>query len=382
MRERFAPAHLMAARWFDPALAVLLSAVGVIDLLATQERSDSPLAAVGVVLFCAPIALRRRHPVAAACAQSGVLLVAASIDWVLPETLVVAVSVIAFSCGAHASRRDGLLAVGMALVGLQVEMGFADFPNVELLFPTFPAWWVGRQVRLRDDLVSALADRNRELEAEEDAFVRLSVRRERARIAHELHDIISHHLAVIVVQAGAGRMAIPAQEDAAPERFESIRDSGAHALAEMARLVDILHADGGRVGAGERLQLLLDQAHASGLDIDAAPFPRDLRLTPEMEDTAYRVVQEGLTNAMKHAPGAGVHVRVAALGELLEVEVRNEAHGAPSTLTATGSGLGLTGMRERIEASGGTLDAGPEPGGGWALRAKLPLAAGAPAPTR
>jgi signal transduction histidine kinase len=370
--------RLLTSRWFLPAAALALAALGLLELLLRPGMTDSPLAPVVVVLLCAPVAAARRHPVEAACAEGLVMLLSPSFEGGFPDSTLMAMVALAYSCGAYASRRAGALAVAGLLLASEIGVGFSEDSVVPFILATLAPVWVGRQVRHRRELVSDLAERNRELEAEQDAFARLSVRRERARIARELHDIVAHHLAVIVVQAGAGRMAPGQDNGAAEERFRSIGQAGGHALAEMARLVDILHADNGDAGPGGKLQLLLDQAGAGGLDLHVAPLPLDVRLPAEVEDAAYRVVQEGLTNAMKHAPGAAVHVRLAVRVGTLKVEVRNERHAAPSALAATGSGLGLTGMRERVESLGGDFEAGPETGGGWSLCARLPMSAGVP----
>jgi signal transduction histidine kinase len=367
--------RLLAKPWADPALAALLTAAGLLSLFAGPESGHSRLAAVSVILLGVALMLRRAHPAWACWAAAAVVLVTPAFDGRLPgATTLIVVFVLAYSCGAYASLGPGLLAVAALLVALQVAEGLTDFPNLEFTFETLPPWWVGRQIRLRGEVVRALAERTEELEAEQDAFARLSVRRERARIARELHDIVGHHLAVMVVQAGAGRMSATGNSERAIQQFESIRQSGGQALAEMARLVDILHADRGGADGRDRFRLLIDQASAGGLEVDVTPLPVQVMLPNDVEDAAFRVVQEGLTNAMKHAPGAEVHVRLIAHGEDLEVEVRDAGAVDGSALAKTGSGLGLTGMRERIESIGGSLDAGPEAHGGWCLSARLPMA--------
>lgn len=388
MAERFGLGRLLAKRWFDPVLAAALGAVCLVELFTAPEPARSALSAVGVVLLAAPVAARRSHPVAAALWGAAVVLTIPLLDPKFGESqpaLASAVlpSILCYSCGAHASRRAGLVGVAGLAAGSQVGMGFADFPNVEILFVTLAPWWVGRQVGLRHRLASDLAARAAELEAEEDAFARLSVRRERARIAHELHDIVAHHLAVIVVQAGAGRIAPAGQSYLTRERFASIRQSADQALAEMARLIDILHADSHDAADGlAKLRVLLDEANSGGMRVRFSVPSRSLPLSSEIEESAYRVVREGLTNAIKHAPGAEVRVYLAARGDEFEIEVSDSGAVTPSPLAATGSGLGLTGMRERIQALGGTLDAGPESDGGWSLRARLPLARAAVTPAR
>ena len=279
---------------------------------------------------------------------------------------------LSFVCGLRAPRWRGLLVVLALLAALQVQVGFTEFPNVELGLGTLAPWWVGRQVRRRGELVAELAQRTRELHAEQDAFARLAVRRERGRIARELHDIVAHHLAVIVVQAGAGRMTPSGRPEIERERFAAIRQSGESALADMARLVDVLHADHAG-GAGDRLRVLLDDAGAGGLDVRFSALPAGVALPAEADDAAYRVVREALTNAIKHAPGSQVRVRLAVNGDALMVEVVDRGAAGSPALAGTGSGLGLAGMREHVESLGGGVDAGPTSEGGWRVRARIPV---------
>jgi signal transduction histidine kinase len=375
MAERLTPGRVVASRWFDPALAALLIGVSLVQLYAAPDMTSSLRAPIAVVLIGGAVAFRRSHPQIAAGVQAAVFLATPDFDDnFLPDVGAIAPSIVAYSCGAHAANRSGLAAVVALAVCMQIGMQFTEFPNYEVYFGTLGPWWVGTQVRRRRRLVGELSERTSQLEAEQDAFARLSVRRERARIARELHDIVAHHLAVIVVQAGAGRMAPATQVDRNAERFASIRESGGHALEEMARLVDLLDAASNREGGPfGKLRVLLDEAAAGGVPVRFSPLPAGVRLPPEVEDAAYRVVQEGLTNAIKHAPGAAVRVRLSASAQEVEVEVRNETAATSSALAATGSGLGLAGMRERVESLGGSLEAGPTSGGGWSLSARLPL---------
>jgi len=372
--KRGALARLTSKRWFDPALAAVLIAVPVVEIFATPNRPAPAAAAVLMVLLGLAVAVRRTHPVAGVVAAAVVIVASAALPGKFPpDTAALASFVLSYSCGAHASRRAGLLGIVMLAIAMQARMGLADFPNVEILFTTLAPWWIGLQVMERRQIVGELAERNRELEAEQDAFARLAVRKERARIARELHDIVAHHLAVMVVQAGAGRMAGEGSADRAAGRFRTIHRSGEQALAEMARLVDILHAD----DAGQRrnrLQILLDQAGAGGLQLCVTPLPADVQLPADVEQAAYHVLQEGLTNAMKHAPGAEVHVRLTVTAESLELELFNDRGGVASALVSTGSGMGLAGIRERVESLGGEVAAEPVSGGGFRLHARLPLA--------
>jgi signal transduction histidine kinase len=266
-------------------------------------------------------------------------------------------------CGAQLPLRPGALAVAAIVAAL----GLAGLGVVPLLLATLAPWSAGRLVRSRRDLVAELAERNRQLEAEQEALAALAVRRERARISRELHDIVAHHLAVMVIQAGAGRLAAPD----GGARFAGIREAGQQALAELERLVALLQTD--EEEARPALDGLLEQARAAGVQLDYEPLPDGVRVAPAVEDGAYRVVQEALTNAMKHAAGSVVRVSLAVRAGELEIDVRDEGAVAPSPLAASGLGLGLAGMRERVEALGGVLDAGPGAAGGWRLHARLPL---------
>ena len=273
-----------------------------------------PASALRRTLFV-PIVILRTRPVIATLTTAVVAVIAPSPDGIWGAAALLLVCALTYSCGAHAPLGQGGVAVGTLVIAMQVNAGFSEFPNVEIALPTLVPFWVGYQVRLKSSLVRRLAGRTRELNDEQVAFAELSVRRERARIARELHDIVAHHLAVVVVQAGAGRMAALGPSQRASERFAVIRQSCDQALAEMARLLDILHAeDLDAPGATGRWRVLIEQARAGGVDLQINTVPPGVPLPAEIEDDAYRVVREGLTNAIKHAPGAHVGVQLALRG--------------------------------------------------------------------
>jgi signal transduction histidine kinase len=383
MREPGRLWRYLAQPGSDRAIAAIFAIACLAELFAKSGLAPAPLAVAEVIVACAPLVLLRTHPVAATWLVAGMVLIAPGLTGSLDLVGLLVACALSYSCGSHASLRDGGLAVAGLVVALQVSMGFSEFPNVEIGFATLVPFWVGREVGVRSALVSKLAQRTRELEHEQDAFARLAVRRERARIARELHDIVSHHLAVIVVQAGAGRLAALGPNQQAPERFAAIRQSGLQALTEMGRLVDLLHAEDQREhGASGRWRLLVDQARTGGIDVQLTPLPPEVQLPHEVEDNAYRIVREALTNAIKHAPGARVTVRLALNEHELEIDVHDNGSHDGAPLLVTGSGLGLIGMRERLQQGGGTLQAGPDPGGGWRLHATLPIAVAALTPTR
>jgi signal transduction histidine kinase len=290
--------------------------------------------------------------------------------------------------GAHgfvAGRFDGRVAgvAGVAaLAGAAVWAAVivGDSP-VPYLFIPLAGWGAGRGLRERAVVAEQLADRARELEAEREAYAALSVRYERARIASELHDIVSHAISVMVVQATAGQRLAPHDPEATAETFQAISGAARQAEHEMALLVELL-ADERAAAAGADIALVEDlvgRAAGSGLDVTLALRGDRGGLTPETARLAYRVVQEGLTNALRYAAGAPVEVRLAGEPAALRVEVVNgPVRGEPS-LAGVGTGNGLRGLRERVEGAGGTLAAGPD-GGGWRLAARLPRIPGRPLP--
>jgi signal transduction histidine kinase len=284
-----------------------------------------------------------------------------------------AVCLISYAAGAYTERVPGAIAVGLLIVSLQIGMGFSDFPNVEILVVTLAPFWIGWEVGSRGALVTRLAAQRQAIQDEQEAFVRLSVRHERSRIARELHDIVAHHLAVIVVQAGAGRMATRASPELTTERFQSIQQAGDQALDEMARLVDLLHSDDATGDPAARWQALADEARAGGIEVEIAPMPCEDELSAEIATEAYRIVREAVTNAIKHASGATVRVGIERVAEELRIDVVDDGSRGDVQLAATGSGLGLVGVRERVSALGGSFVAGPAPSGGWRVSAVLPV---------
>jgi signal transduction histidine kinase len=345
-------------------------AAALAEQFARTGSEHSVRAAAFILAACMPLLGRRSRPAAATCVTAVVIVAAPDIGGHFPPAIVEVVlpPVLAYSCGAHARARQGLGATVALTAAIQVHVGFSEFPNVEIAIATLPPWWVGLEVRRRRELVRELETRTRELEAEEETFIELSVQRERARIARDLHDIVSHHLSLMAIQAGAGRLAKPWQPDVAGARFATIREAGVQALTETDRLVTMLQPGG---SSAPRLAALLERARRTGAQVHVrSPEPE---LPPDVEAIAYRVVQEALTNAMKHAPGAAIDIDLALDGAELAITVRNEGVAEPSTLAVTGSGLGLSGMRERLAALGGSLDAASEPDGAFRLCARLPL---------
>jgi signal transduction histidine kinase len=231
-------------------------------------------------------------------------------------------------------------------------------------------------LRDREVVVARLAQRAEELKAEREAHAALSVRYERARIAGEMHDIVGHALSVMVVQAAAGQRLAARDPEATEAALRTIAQSARQAQADIGRLVALL-SDEDAIGPAPDLSLVEDlvaTATGSGLDITLRLEGEREGLPADVSALSYRVVQEGITNALRHAPGAPLQITVAGDRDVLRVTVRNGQPSQQSELRGAGTGSGLRGLRERVTAIGGRLDAAPEPGGGWALRAGLPRA--------
>jgi signal transduction histidine kinase len=281
--------------------------------------------------------------------------------------------VASFGIGLYAGRAAGIAGVVALLAADLTHALSADDWVPSVMFPVV-FWGAGRAMRAHEVVARRLKERAAELAEEREAYAQLSVRYERARIAAELHDIVAHAISVMVVQAGAGQRLAAVDPDLTAQTFRTIADAAREAEEDMGRLVALL-GDAPESGPPADLALvreLVSRAAGSGLDVA-------LRLEGPLDDvpgpaaaTAYRVVQESLTNALRYAAGARVAVLVRGGGEALDVEVRNGTAPARDALRGAGTGNGLAGLRERLDACGGALDAGPLDGGGWCVAARIP----------
>jgi signal transduction histidine kinase len=315
-----------------------------------------------------------RHP-RLAWVTAAIAMLAAAPFGPLPIAVGLLATVHAFCAGRGDERWWGLLGLVALVAGLQLDALLThDASGVPALLLPGAAWGGGRALRERELVAAQLAERARELENEREAHAALSVRYERARIASELHDIVAHALSVMVIQASAGQRLVDRDPEATAETFDAIAGAARQAEQDMGRLVSLL-GDEHAIGPAPDLALveeLVARASGSGLDVS-------LRLEGQREgwaapqgEAAYRVVQEGLTNALRYAAGAPVSVLVRGTAQALTVEVTNAQAEDEVTLAGIGTGRGLQGLRERVGACGGTVEAGPGPDGGWLLRARLP----------
>jgi signal transduction histidine kinase len=283
--------------------------------------------------------------------------------------------VVAFLAGLAPAWPAGALAVGLLLAGIAASQLIA-FDNgslvPEIMLP-LTLYLAGLTLRGREALAGKLAEQADELAAERDAYARLSIRYERARIAAELHDVVAHAISVMVVQASAGQRLAVREPARAAETFDVIATAARQAQTDLDRLADLLEQDAVADGDADLglVREIVDSARASGLPVTLRVAGDTSSVSGAIAHAALRVVQEGLTNALRYAPGAIVEVVVEARPGALELSIVNGGPTAPARLEL-GSGRGLTGLRERVGACGGTLDAGPYGEGGWNLRARIP----------
>ncbi|MFB8139727.1 sensor histidine kinase [Streptomyces parvus] len=261
----------------------------------------------------------------------------------------------------------------------------AVFVTVIMTVPFVLAWVLGDSLRTRRAYFDQLEERAARLEREREAQSKVAVAAERARIARELHDVVAHNVSVMVVQADGAAYVMDTAPDQAKQALETISSTGRQALAEMRRLLGVLRT-GDAPESGEyvpqpdveQIEDLVAQVRQTGLEVDFKVEGTPRPLPSGVELTAYRVVQEALTNTRKHGgPDAGASVRLVyfddGLGLLIEDDGRGAAHELYEDGGADGAGHGMIGMRERVGMVGGTLDAGPRPGGGFRISALLPL---------
>ncbi|HYZ92859.1 MAG TPA: histidine kinase [Actinomycetota bacterium] len=235
----------------------------------------------------------------------------------------------------------------------------------------------GRVVRERSDVATALAERSRELDEERELFADLSVRYERARIAAELHDIVGHAISVMVVQAAAGQRLVDRDPAKAAATFSVIADAARQGSEDLNRLVALLGGDEGRIETSDLdlIDEVVQRAARTGLDVTCRFEGERGGVPPETARIAFRVVQEGLTNALRHAPGSAVAITVRsdhAHGRGVAVRVENGPPRGDFDPALAGTGTGLRGVRERVQAVGGSCEAEPTTGGGWRLEAVFP----------
>jgi signal transduction histidine kinase len=279
---------------------------------------------------------------------------------------------ISFVAGLAWRREIGLLASLWMAVTIELNQGYL---NPFVLVITLVPWLIGAIIRDRRQITQRLADVGRQLEDESERLADEAVRLERARIGRELHDIVAHCVSVMVVQAYAGERLATTDQTSAAEAFDHIANAAGQAKQEIAHLVDLLadrpiaRPDG---DIATSLHRLVSGARATGLDIRLHLAGRPEDVAPEPAVLAYRVVQESITNALKHSPGAPVDVSVDCATDVIIDVVNAITPVAGSQLATIGGGHGLTGIRDRVYGLGGTFAAGLEVPGAWRVSVRFP----------
>jgi signal transduction histidine kinase len=365
----------------DPALALVILVVSLQPLL---REGKGPIPAWGyllVVAQCLPLVFRRRWPLAVALVCGALTVVYGMSS--LPDPPVPYAGLLSlYSVAAHGSRDHANAAGITAAVALTGALLFDPGADLEdatvqiLLFAT--AWLLGDSTRRRRDAATALAERNEQLERTRAAESAAAVAAERSRIARELHDVVAHHLSMMVVQAEGGAVAAGRDPAKAEATFDAIGAAGKQALTEMRRLLGVLKQDGPAALAPQpsarEIAALVKGVRSAGLDVRFTVSGDPPELPPAVGLTAYRLVQEALTNCVRHSGATTVDVSVRYGPDAVELAVTDDGSGR--TAGARPGGHGLVAMRERVALVGGTLDAGPVPDRGWAVRATLPLGDG------
>jgi signal transduction histidine kinase len=359
---------------FDYALAAVLLVAGLLQTWLGNGTTERVPATIVGPLVALTVAFRRRHPAAAGFIAQGLV----ALQYTLWGGIDVIPYSIAWFCSLYGltvwTSRNWFVA-GLAFVAVTdlvslVGPDSSVHSTVPFLVVTLVVMILVRSVVGNRERRAQLAERERDLAARE------AVVEERARIARELHDVIAHNVSMVVVQAGAERRVLGEESESTREVLATIEHIGRGALTEMRRLVGMLRAERDEPLAPQPglddLPRLVTQVREAGLPVelhvegDRRAFPVGIELS------AYRIVQEALTNALKHAGDAhaAVHVRYGA--EALEVEVSDDGPG--NGANGAGGGHGLVGMRERVALYGGRFEAGHDPSGGFVVRATLPAA--------
>jgi signal transduction histidine kinase len=372
----------------DGVLAAALAVVALVEIGVSSEgvaTSDVAWSVVFALAITVPLALRRRYPFAVMTVVGSAAIVYNAID-VPPDpyTLTFAVLLALYTASAYARRRLAIAAgvvtlivqVVLNLPGLAEEESFADDVNQVVLLGG--AWVVGQNTRYRRRQAELLEERAERVERERAELERIAVLEERGRLAREIHDVIAHSVGVIAVQAGSARAIAEQRPDRAREALTAIEEVSKDTLVELRRTIGALRAPGDAASLApapglDRIDELVRKVGQAGVTVSVSEEGARGSVPPGVDLSAYRVVQEALTNTVKHAGRTAAHVAIRYGEGWLEVAVTDEGgsrsggDGGPP-----GSGQGLIGMRERVAMLGGEFEAGAR-GSGFAVRARFPL---------
>jgi signal transduction histidine kinase len=392
-------AALDAARaWLNRYLDVLLAIVVVVVSVGTMVIAPiaigtmpTGLALAVTLLTGVAVAVRRRWPVATLVVVAAVILVQQFYGASLNFGSLAAVIAL-FTVAAETPRRTSLVVLALLPAYLMVaDLAYAAIhpTSTELLIGQFISavvifgivWLAGDSYRSRRARMRELEERADRLEREQAERARIAVQNERAIIARELHDIVAHSVSVMVVQAGAARRIVDDQPDEARAAMASIETTGREALVEMRRLLGVLRSDAGPAPLEPQQGLagigtVIAGADRAGVVVELVIEGDPQPLPPGLDLTAYRIVQEALTNTVKHAAPAHATVRIRYEPDALDLDIVDDGSRTDAERDATG-GHGLIGMEERVRLYGGDFTAGPRQPAGFGIQVRLPLQAAA-----
>jgi signal transduction histidine kinase len=369
----------------DAVDALIVALAVAVEIEVVARRHDVDLAIIGPasLFFVLPLLFRRRFPLVA----PGVSLVAFTLCGTFDpsgleqiDTAALAGIAVMISLGAIRDRDEAV--VGLALgvtTGIYVQYRFpdtttSDFVGAAIFYAG--AWFAGRALAVRAEQTRILRARVAEAEQARAIVAERAAAEERARIASELHDVVAHSVSVMVVQSSGVRRLLRDDQHRERDALLSVEQIGRQALTEMRRMLGVMRP--GDVAPAsltpqpglQHLDHLIEQVVEAGLPVTLRVEGEPTSLPPGVDLSAYRIVQEGLTNALKHAPGSHAEVVIRFLDNKLNLEIADDG---TEVTVEDGLGHGLVGMRERVALYGGTLEAGPREGGGYVLRAELPV---------
>jgi len=362
-------------------LVVLLAGVAEVKIWIVPGPESKAVFIVGSLLWTLPLLLRHRFPFAAPvfafAVQAGSAFADPTIGTETTATIALLVTFWVVGANNDRTRAIGGASIGFSSIAVvaqqDVHVGLEETVSGSVMGGVICliAYALQRRAKLARDLEQRAA----RLEHEREERTRAAIADERRRIARELHDVIAHTVSVMTVQAGAARLLLEAEPERAVAPLLSIEETGRQALSEIRRMFGILREDEGEIAFGRQpgmadLDALVEQARQAGLSVELRVEGQPVALPPGVDLAAYRVVQEALTNALKHGGPGGANVTVRFGREAIDIAITNDSRVAAN---GDGGGHGLVGMRERVSLYGGKLEAGAAPGGGYAVRARLPV---------
>jgi signal transduction histidine kinase len=371
--------------WTDSLLAAFLTFFSVVSSIVSRTKAGYPFPVVEVILISlttVPLAVRRYRPLAvlAITVSAAVLMLILTSYAQFPVGVLVALYTVASRCERPVSIRAAEWAALPIAAAVFVNHG----PRLARVIPVLAvfaiAWVLGDNIRTRRAYLAELEARAARLEREREERDERAVSDERARIARELHDVIAHNVSVMVVQASAGEELFDSDPEKARESLSAVASTGRAALAELRRLLGVIRSEEEREETPaytpqpglEYLDELVRQVRDTGLTVELSVLGEPRELPEAVGLCAYRIVQEALTNTLKHADASEAQVSVRYVADALELQVLDDGRGR-APLNGESSGQGLIGMRERVALFGGELTARRRPGEGFEVRARIPI---------